>query len=45
MLFHANQHPFESKATQVAMAPPCSNGLDRPSPRGFDSALTGRYVR
>lgn len=45
MLFRANQHPFEPKATQVAMAPPCGNSLDHGTPRGFDPALAGRCVR
>jgi hypothetical protein len=45
MLFHANQHPFEPNATQVAMALPCGNGLYHGSPRGFDPVLAGTYVR
>lgn len=45
MLFRANQHPFQSNATQVAVALPCGKSLDHPSPRGFDPALAGRCVR
>jgi len=45
MLFRANQHPFEPKATQVAMALPCGNSLDHRNPRGSDPALAGRCVR
>jgi hypothetical protein len=45
MLFRATQHPFESTAMQVAWALPCMNGHDHASPRGFDPALAGRYVR
>lgn len=41
----AYQHPFQSKATQVALALPCGNSLDHASPRGFDPALAGRCVR
>ena len=45
MLFRAYQHPFQPKATQVAMTLPCANSLDHGSPRGSNPALAGRCVR
>jgi hypothetical protein len=42
MLYRANQHPFESHATQIAMALPC---VDHGNPRGIVPALARRCVR
>lgn len=44
MLFRVNQHPFQPKATLVALALPCGNALYHANPRGFQLALVGRCV-